>query len=313
MKQFYYNLTFACNSRCTFCAADSVTDNHHAKMQLDDVLRSFEQLDPGDVVVLNGGETTTYRSLLDVVRGASQCGARVTLFTNGRRLADRDLVLGLADAGLTWVTIPIYSTTAPLHNELTGTKRGFEETIAALQHLFALRTEHINPINIELKTLMMRPCVEGNPAVVDYIANTYGKPDRFVISGLIFSQQIRANPNVFIPTMAELVDAVKATYSRAKAHGFRTKMDFIPLCYLDEDVVHAYLSQQIRDEIRQERPDETPTTRYFDPMMPEGVERTRFYAPQCTDCPLKTYCHAGNEFALYPLSDVNEEELRHAN
>jgi molybdenum cofactor biosynthesis enzyme MoaA len=89
---WYLNLSYVCNERCTFCAAELAggslrIDGRPAIVSKADVERWLDgaRPQPGDRVMLAGGEPTLHAELVPIV---DCCAARVDLFNNALRLAD---------------------------------------------------------------------------------------------------------------------------------------------------------------------------------------------------------------------------------
>src|SRR5713226_1845621 len=111
----FVNLTWICNERCVFCAADlahgpRLERDSRDGVALDHVVRwiETEKLGPDDEVAIAGGEPTLHRQFLPIVRQFAQRGCRVTLFTNGLRLADPTFARSVIDAGVSRIEIGLF-------------------------------------------------------------------------------------------------------------------------------------------------------------------------------------------------------------
>ncbi len=90
------------------------------------------------------GEPTLVSTLPRYIRWASRLGyGRVSLMTNGRRLAYADYCAQLADAGLDHFYISIHGHNAGLHDGLVRTPGAFVQTLAGLENAAALKDRGI--------------------------------------------------------------------------------------------------------------------------------------------------------------------------
>lgn len=297
MRTFYYNVNFSCNSACIFCAADLRT-THKKSMAFKDILKSFDfyNVGCGDKVIINGGEPTLYPHLLDILRTADSRGAEVILFTNGRLLSRVEVSENFLQY-VSRVTIPLYSTTPHLHNLLTGTACGFEQTIDGIHNLLQLRKSKNWNLDLELKCLSIRPCLEENPKIVEFVTDLFGAPDHFVIAGVIISECVSNQFNELVPTWDELQLSISRTLAEAEKHHFHNiSLPDIPLCLLDKQSLGLYLHQLYspahNNGTRQSEEKNFPRYIYFDSvvpdgLIPEGVDK-RFSA--CKGCLCNRLC-----------------------
>lgn len=305
MATYYYNLTYACNSNCIFCASDySGCISNEAtvskyQMDLSDVINSFSKysVGSGDMVIFNGGETTLYSDLLLAIQHASKTGADILLYTNGKRLADIEFAHELIASGIKRITIPLYGASDKQHDLLTQSRNSFINTITGIRNLFMIRDSH-NFLEIELKCLMCRPCLDENPLIVDFIKNNLGHPDSFVISGLIFSKRFLRHRQKLVPTSSEFKDSVNRTLERTINNSFNTTLCYVPLCILDDNNLSFYLRQVVNGQhISHKQFDIDNPTVYFDIFHPDGrydivkVPRVIKHS-DCQGCRLDSICNA---------------------
>jgi organic radical activating enzyme len=94
----YLDITSRCNTKCRFCYYPTTRDNT-GDPSIWELLMESAMSPYG--VVLTGGEPTMRPDLPEVIRQIRLIGKRVAMFTNGIRLADREYIEKLVDAGLT--------------------------------------------------------------------------------------------------------------------------------------------------------------------------------------------------------------------
>jgi MoaA/NifB/PqqE/SkfB family radical SAM enzyme len=269
-------------------------------MDLSDVINSFSKysVGSGDAVIFNGGETTLHPDLLPAIQYASKAGADTTLYTNGKRLADIEFVHELIASGIKRITIPLYGVSDKHHDSLTQSQSSFTNTTKGIRNLFAIRDQH-NLLEIELKCLMCKPCLDENPRIVDFINSDLGRPDSFVISGLIFSKRLLGHRQELVPNSNEFRDSVNRTLEKAINNSFNTMLCYIPLCILDDSNLSSYLGQVVneRQHISLKQKDIDNPTVYFDNFYPDGrydvIKTPRVIKhSSCHDCRLDLVCNA---------------------
>lgn len=141
------NLTYRCQNHCRFCSVgDRARVDGSLEIQLaamkDAALRGIRLLD------LDGGEPTLYPHLFQVLEAARELGfERITVTTNGRRLADRTFahkLTGVIDSLL----ISIHGATADIQDRLTASPGSYEQTMQGLRN--ALEVAPDLSVNITL-------------------------------------------------------------------------------------------------------------------------------------------------------------------
>lgn len=130
-----------CNNRCAFCMEHG--RGAERRYDLGEIEQQMLRMRPHtDAVVFTSGEPTLSPLLPQGVALARTHGfASVGLVTNGRRLADRALLLALLDAGLDDLTISLHGPDAAVHDGITGRPGSFDQTVQGITHAGALRRE----------------------------------------------------------------------------------------------------------------------------------------------------------------------------
>ncbi len=192
-----------------------------------------------DTIILNGGEPTVHSDILDIVRLAFRRGARVILFTNGRRLSDEAFAEQLVTAGIRKFTIPLYSDRAEIHDQITGVAYSHTQTLRGIGNIYRLKKGHFPELQIELKTLVCRSTLGQCAPVVNLIHSLFPAIDQFVLSGLIHSTVARDNKEVvsFREGIGTIEEAVECCLKRNS----RLMLDSLPLCLLRKDILMGYL------------------------------------------------------------------------
>jgi MoaA/NifB/PqqE/SkfB family radical SAM enzyme len=292
---WYVNVNYVCNERCTFCAAELAggslrIDGRLASVSVEDVERWLgpERPDPADRVMLAGGEPTLHRGLVPIAGLLGSHGARLTIFTNGLRLADPSFAAAVASAGITDYEIPFYGADAESHEAVTRRRGSFDSTLAAVDVLSALKHDHDIRINVRL--LVSRQSVWHNPGIVRLLHDRGARVDSFSVERLILSEDAKAASAEI--SWAEAGPSVNASAELVRALGYELRFDAVPLCVFTEDnAVHvrARLSGSTR-------PRESPRQRYLDPYVAAGLQpevqppKRRALPDPCVPCAYRNRC-----------------------
>lgn len=306
----YLNLTNACNSACVFCVSSSQNVSVSRNVPLDNIIEAYErlQIGRGDGVVVNGGEPTVYRDLVDLIARGAARGGQIYLCTNGRLLHRYDYARSLLTAGVSRLSIPLHGHDPKTHDTLTCRAGSLAQTLAGLKNAFALRAETGFPAEIELKLLALRSVLPEWPAIIDHIAQEFGNPDSLVLSGLNMWSTATATYDQVTPDFAELCRYLNAALDVAERHGMKLILWAIPLCAMDSEHCERFMStvclnsSGVRDNTQ---------TIYFDPDYPDGIElpanEFNEAAAQfpCCDCSLLEQCGPGSTFMQQIIALAN--------
>jgi len=157
-------LTYRCNNACAHC--------YNGRS------RSFPELTTGDWfkiidrlwelriphIVFTGGEPTLRQDLAELIHHAEENGQITGLNTNGRLLANDNLVRSLLDAGLDHVQITLESHIPEIHNTMVMHEGAWEETVAGIKNV--LKTKMFLMTNTTMLTLNQHSI----PETVEFLA-----------------------------------------------------------------------------------------------------------------------------------------------
>ncbi len=300
-KSLYFNITLACNSRCEFCASNSSggAKGYIPVAAIHRALESFPLVTEDDVII-NGGEPTTHPNLPWILDVTCATGARVTLFTNGRRLCKDDYLDSLGVDRLHRLSIPLHGASPATHDRLVGVLGGQRETLQGLRNLGRRCEAGNGPTQLEIKLLALRPSLAEWSQALELILETVGRPDRLLLSGLILSRTLLERGTSLIPTFDELFQAVNGVLHRACQLDVAVMLWCLPLCaidlsnrqYIDAPEPLVRIAPLVSD-------DEI----YFDPRYPDGVtladsgDAHARTTPRCLSCPIANACSVSDEFA----------------
>jgi cyclic pyranopterin phosphate synthase len=146
-----------CNNNCIFCMEIDREDRlRRVGAQTDDDVHRMLVANRGVTEVLfTSGEPTLNPGLPRYVSWAAEAGYRVVgVISNGRRFAYEPFLRGLLDRGMNNVIVSIHGHDSRTHDALTRTRGSFDQTLAGLRNLSALRDRY--PFRIQTSTVVNR-------------------------------------------------------------------------------------------------------------------------------------------------------------
>jgi MoaA/NifB/PqqE/SkfB family radical SAM enzyme len=150
------NLSYLCNNNCVFC---SVGDRARADGDFDTQVAHIREARAQGVRLLDldGGEPTLYPRLFELLDEVDGLGFdRVTITTNGRRLAYRPFAERLASRGVQ-LLVSLHGASAAVHEGLTRARGSFAQTLRGVRNA-AARFERFG-----VNTTVVRENVEELP------------------------------------------------------------------------------------------------------------------------------------------------------
>ncbi|MEA3402933.1 MAG: radical SAM protein [Armatimonadota bacterium] len=204
-------LSYACNNDCAHCYNEPERREMRS-LNVEHWWLVLERLwDIGvPYVILTGGEPTLHPDLLDLVEHAEFLGQVCGMNTNGRRLADRELVERLTRAGLDHVQITLASHRREPHNRIVRAE-AYDETVAGIR----------NALDAGLHTITNTTLTEDNAAdaeaIIDFLAGL--GLTTFAMNGIIHSGRGTDHPDAL--SIERLRQVVARVRDRAGARGMR--------------------------------------------------------------------------------------------
>lgn len=276
-----------CDLRCSFCTrgAGGIVPPHQTLSTVDDLRFQVETLAATGAETLDfgGDEPMSHPALPRLVRFARRRGfRRVTVATAGVRLGEPGVAAALAAAGVEQVRVPLYGSTARVHDAVTGVPGSFRRTLAGL------RAARAAGLDVELRTVALRDNLDSLPGLERLAARLALDPPSVgqVAPRSDDPEDFRRNA----PAYAAVVRALH--HSRLQLAGF-------PLC-LRRPASPAD-SDRRRAEARA-RP-----LRAFRSPDPTPPWRAPHYPPPCRRCALRPACPG--TYALY-VALHGDAELR---
>jgi MoaA/NifB/PqqE/SkfB family radical SAM enzyme len=293
----YIQVTRRCNQTCRFCS--------NPPMEVDLTLDQGRSLVDGlvqrgyDGVIFTGGEPTLSLILQDLVRYALKKRIEPRIVTNGQLMgSDKDLLPGLADAGLSHVHLSIYSHRADVVSNLTGKKDSLAMSLKALERIGRLGGRVTVDINVVINHYNADHLHEHAAFLVERFPFIH----HFVFNNLDpFMNRVAENPDT-IPALWEFELSLHRALGFLQRAGKTFRVERVPLCYMTE---HAHVSTETRKIVK----GEDRITHFLDAK--GTVHQTSFLhdkAACCRVCTLDALCAGldgvGQGFSLDELYPV---------
>jgi hypothetical protein len=124
----------ACHNQCLDCP----TGDEERYIALNALIEVLNQLPDCRNIVLVGGEPLVHKDVLSLITAARKRGAiRIKVVTNGRELADWNLLERLLEKGCRIFEIKIFGSSPAVHDTMTGKRGSFEEAVQGMANLEA--------------------------------------------------------------------------------------------------------------------------------------------------------------------------------
>jgi MoaA/NifB/PqqE/SkfB family radical SAM enzyme len=296
-RKLIMNITYQCANRCVFCATGDRVSAALGWEKIEAILRQHREQGT-DQLDIDGGEPTLHPRLLDAIRLARELGYRsVNVTTNGRMLRNRFFAKRLLHSGVTHLLISLHGATAEVHDAATDAPGSFEETLAGIDRVLALRTADVE---VGMNVTIVRCNVEHLMALTELaVAKGFSK-----INFQLTTPFGRAWEDV-VPSLDDAARAVMAAIDR---YAGRIEIHVINAQFCAFPGYERYVTGDLQKLGR---------TMVFaaDPRFPEQVNLYQWLGARrekravCTECPWTTACEG---FQVFPQEkpDMRVERAR---
>jgi uncharacterized Fe-S cluster-containing radical SAM superfamily protein len=299
-------LSTSCKNNCVFCKTTLQVDGAELERQERDVAKALEEyIKQGfEKIEISGHDPIEYEWIAQLIGYMKKRGFRdIMLSTHGRRLCDKRFCGELALAGLTSLRIPIYGSTAAVHDSVTKAEGSFRETIEGLRLLIDLAPQ----MKILLHSLILKQNKDDINSIIS-LAKGLG------IDTVAFSIPCVAvkDYSFYIP-IKEMPRYIKKLADCGKKVGVMIILTDIPFCVFEVDIPKSGIKMR----------NDNPTVEYgtyFQPpeMHKSGIKNLAAYnlkkkIAMCKECKYDSAC-AGfylNDIELYgtgSLKPIREKE-----
>lgn len=271
-----------CNNHCLFCMEEDRSSRAHAARNMTpERVRGVIEAHRGvEEVCFTSGEPTTRPELALFVRWARDAGCkRVSLMTNGRRLAYAPYLASLVDAGLNRIYISIHGDHRALHDSLTRTPGSFEQTLKGIRN-----AARLTPMGVELHT--------STVITVRNVERLAPIHELLVSAGV---HQVVLNAMQLQPHLGARLDAIMPRYGKIRECFDRigksqsAYLVDVPLCMTEglDDGNRGYVERRVHYEAG--RNDQQAER--FEPIHTDELNRRfRVWGPSCDACRYRPEC-----------------------
>lgn len=256
-------VTNQCNSRCLMCSQPPTPQEDG--WLFDEAMEIVALVEDAPAVIgISGGEPTLHpqrlRALLDTIH-SRWSATHVEVLTNARHLGDEGraalLLDGLAVGRTSWL-VPLYGASDEVHDFVVQSPGAFDETLAGLLQL----QQHEQCI--QLRTVLVRPVIEGLTAWAEFVARNLPFVDAVALMATEPIGFALANQDISVVDVAEYVNELNVATGMLVTHQMRPVLMNMPLCKLPERL-RPFAAVSISDWKND-------------------------YAPECADCTLRSSC-----------------------
>ena len=295
-------LTYSCNNKCSKCYVESPRDIH--ELSTENWKLALDKLWHIGIphVIFTGGEPTIRDDLPKLVEYAEDLGIITGLVSNGRKLKDKKLVDTLVTAGIDHFQITIESHDEKIHDEMSGTKGAWKETVQGIKNIIP------TPVYVMTNTTLTPYNIKDIEKTVEFLASL--GIDHFAANSIIKSGGGK-NDDLAL-SIEELDDALARIMKKAE----ELKMSFLwysPTRYCDFNPIEkdlgmkqcsaAHIAMAIEPD-----GEIIPCQSYFEPLgnilttrwrkiwkhkTAKYLRRMEYLTEECLECPERELCGGG--------------------
>ena len=290
-RVLYFNITYKCNSKCTFCFSNSTNENGNvlSSTSIARMLCSFSP-DKNDLIVLNGGEPTTHPEFYKLLAHIqNNLPSKIAVYSNGLMI-DKDR---LKSAINTHFVIPIHGPET-VHNSITQVNGHYAKVLSNLRHF------DNNGIRYRVKFIINEKIVATSYDIASFLLENKLKPEEIILARLNRTKKSECN-KVVLPEKAKTI-AYLSKQIRNLKHLFAIKLIDYPFCYFND----GYVIMNDYDAV--------PKFFFADPntlLQPRVYYKDIMLGPNCEKCEYYSKCDQLRKTYLTPTlkNDVIHIEL----
>jgi pyruvate-formate lyase-activating enzyme len=235
-----------CNNKCLFCSVhNSCLNQNIGNASTEDLEKQIHKnKNEFNYISFIGGEFTIRKDSLHLTSLASDLGYKITLETNGRRLANKKYCDSILANNFSALTVSIHGDCKETHDKITGAKNSFNESFQGLKNVANNKNRPkkviinfvINKINYKEIPDFLNKTLNNQEIEIDSINFLY-------IKSTCLSNLNEERLKKIVPTFTESLPYLK------KALNFnRVVCHYVPPCILKNDDYIKKISDQKEKE-----------------------------------------------------------------
>ncbi len=295
---FYINITYDCNNDCIFCASNSM-NNKSNFLSAEKIISEIEKydFDLNSELVINGGEPTIHKELFQILSYFNR-KLKIVFFTNGRRFSDINFTNKFFKNSIDLITIPFYTNVESDFESLTNRFNSYQDTINGLKNIFQNAKIQGNPKKIEIKLLTLKSLLPEFVNTIQVFHESFKIPDRWVLSGLIYSDLVKQKKEILCPDYSSLQYYVNEVLKFFRKINYKNELILwsIPLCLLSNDNLDFYIHNIEKYFLKQKYKTvyiNSNGSKYLDDIYDQNLH------PACSSCKLVSFCMSKNSSFEY--------------
>ncbi len=150
----FWELTRACMLACKHCRAKAQRKRHPDELTTEEVFSTLDQLaefgQPYPLIVFTGGDPLMRDDIFEIVEHATRKGFRTAIAFSGTKLATKQRIEKLKEAGIARIAISLDGSNAEIHDFFRGVTGTFETSLEILR--IASELEISTQINTTVST-----------------------------------------------------------------------------------------------------------------------------------------------------------------
>ena len=133
----FWEITRACMLACKHCRAKAMRKRHPDELTTEEAFEVVDQIAefgrPYPLVVFTGGDPLMREDIFDIVEYTTGKGIRAAIAFSGTRLATRERLEKLKDAGISRIAISLDGSNPEIHDHFRGVSGTFETSLKILE------------------------------------------------------------------------------------------------------------------------------------------------------------------------------------
>lgn len=223
--------TNKCNSNCVFCP-DSEEVRKNEKYYTEECIELLKLL-PEEIkhIGITGGEPTLLKD--DFFRILEECktlfpNIQYTLITNGRMFFYKDFSQKYNEIRPknTKVAIPLHGFNKETHDEITGVKNSFNQTMTGIKNLYRLGEK------IEIRIVLNKTNYETIDKIADLIINNFPEIEEVNILSIELLGNAAKNYQKFWLEKEEIEISLDKIIPMLVKNGIKVNLYNFPICFL---------------------------------------------------------------------------------
>lgn len=238
-KSAWLTLNRECNLRCKWCYAKGTNFKEEDNMKLDIAYKLIDICSDLNIknICLLGGEPTMYKYLIPVIKYIKNKHIKVSMVTNGIKLAEESYLQELIENGLDSICISLKGENPQIYQEITGFN-GFDKAMKGIENCNKEKIKF--SVSMVLTENNIKTFCEGIKNAKQYGANNFNLSFcyEFNVNKQYHDFLLQNNPKKIIQGFIDSYEELD-TITNHKFNLFQT----YPLCLWDESFIKKMIDK----------------------------------------------------------------------